>query len=313
MHIAILGAGSLGSLFGGLLARERPVTLIGHEGEHIRVIREQGLEIADPDGDSFHVEPRATTDHAAVADADLVVLTVKSYDTERAMRDVEPHLEDAPVLSLQNGLGNEETIAEFVPSEQVIGGTTSHGALLEKPGLVRHTGTGDTTIGAYGTIDEEETTSTPHGLSDVAAVFQEAGIETEVVTDVSRAIWEKVLVNVGINAATALARVQNGRMWDTGPGSRLLEAAVGEALEVARAAGIEFGTGTDPIELARTVARRTQTNRSSMLQDVEADRRTEIEALNGAIVRRGEAHGIDVPVNRTLADCVRLAESTDGG
>ncbi|MFB6132800.1 MAG: ketopantoate reductase family protein [Halanaeroarchaeum sp.] len=313
MHVAILGAGSLGSLFGGLLAREWPVTLIDHEGEHIQAIRERGLEVAEPDGDAFHVAPRATTDHAAVAAADLLVLTVKSYDTERGMRDVDPYLEDAPVLSLQNGLGNEETIAEFVPSGQVIGGTTSHGALLEEPGFVRHTGTGDTTIGGYGTIDEQEAASAPPELSDVAAVFGEAGIETEVVSDVSRAIWEKVLVNVGINAATALASVQNGRMEDTTPGRRLLEAAVGEALEVAEAAGIEFGGEPDPIEVAKTVARRTGTNRSSMLQDVEANRRTEIEALNGAIVRRGEEHGVGVPVNRTLADCVRLAESAVSG
>ncbi|MFB6270849.1 MAG: ketopantoate reductase family protein, partial [Halobacterium sp.] len=232
------------------------------------------------------------------SNADVLVLLVKSYDTGEAMADVAGHLEGADVLTLQNGLGNAETIAEYVPAERVVEGTTSHGAVVEGPGHVRHAGTGDTTIGRYFAENDAR-------VDAIADALTAAGIETTVTDDPERAVWTKVLVNAGINAATALARVPNGALVETNAGERLLGRAVEEGEAVARAAGVDVPA--DVVERTRSVAERTATNRSSMRQDLERGRRTEVEALNGELARRAAAHGVDAPVNQTLADLLRLA------
>ncbi|MGM0398710.1 MAG: ketopantoate reductase family protein [Halobacteriota archaeon] len=301
MHVAVLGAGSLGTLFAAKLrAAGVPVTLIGRPGRHLQVIEREGIRIHQTDATVETVPVEATDDHAAVADADWLLLAVKSYDTASAMSDVTDYLDGTTVLTVQNGLGNAETIAEFVPGERVLVGTTAHGASIPSAGHVHHAGAGETVIGRYFGDNDAE-------VDDIASTLTEAGIET-VVTDTPRdALWEKVLVNVAINAATALARVPNGHLVSYAAGERLVERAIEEALAVAHADGRSIDDGI--IGVAKTVARETAPNRSSMLQDVEAGSRTEIESLNGAIVARGVANDVDTPVNRTLADLVRLAET----
>ena len=302
MRVVLLGAGSLGSLFGGLLAAaDADVTLLGRAGEHLDAVAADGLRLARPDGRTETIRVETATDPAAASDADLLVVCVKSYDTDEAMCEVTAHLGGADVLTLQNGLGNAETIADYVPRERVIAGTTTHGATLEDPGHVRHAGTGDTTVGRYFAPNDER-------VEAVARLFTEAGVETTVADDPETAVWTKVLVNVGINAATALARVPNGALVEEAAGERLLRRAVEEGVAVARAKGVDVPE--DAIERTREVAARTATNRSSMRQDVEHGARTEIEALNGELARLASEHGIDAPVNETLADLVRLA---DGG
>ena len=301
MRVVLLGAGSLGSLFGGLLAAaDADVTLLGNAGDHLDRVAADGLRLTHPDGHTETVLVETATDPAVASDADLLVVCVKAYDTDEAVRGVAPHLGDADVLTLQNGLGNAETIAEHVPRERVIAGTTTHGASLEGPGRVRHAGTGDTTVGRYFAPNDER-------VEAVASLLTDAGVETTVADDPESAVWTKVLVNVGINAATALARVPNGALVEEAAGERLLRRAVQEGVAVARAEGV--GVPEDAVERAREVAARTATNRSSMRQDVERGTRTEIESLNGELARRGGAHGVDAPVNETLADLVRLAGS----
>lgn len=299
MRVVLLGAGSLGSLFGGLLAAaDADVTLLGRDGDHLDAVAADGLRLTPPDGRTETVRVETATDPAAASEADLLVVCVKSYDTDEAMREVAPHLDGTDVLTLQNGLGNAETIAEHVPRERVIAGTTTHGASLEDPGHVRHAGTGDTTVGRYFTPNDDR-------VERVAALLTEAGVETTVTDDPERTVWTKVLVNAGINAATALARVPNGVLLEGAAGERLLRRAVEEGASVARADGVDVSD--DVVEQARQVATRTATNRSSMWQDVERGTRTEIESLNGELARLAEKHGVDAPVNETLADLVRLA------
>lgn len=301
MHVAVLGAGALGSLVAARLAGSTAsVTVVGRPGHHFDAMRAEGLVLQTPAGDRETVAVEATTDYAAVGAADVLVLTVKSYDTSEAMADVADHLGDADVLTLQNGLGNAETIADFVAPERVVAGTTTHGAVLPAPGVVRHAGRGETRVGRYFAANDER-------VADIAGLLSEAGIETDVVSDVADAVWEKVLVNVGINAATALARVPNGRLVESAAGEGLLARAVEEGAAVAAAEGRTVPD--DVVERTRAVARATATNRSSMRQDVERGSRTEIESLNGAIVRRADDHGLWAPVNRTLADLVRLTET----
>jgi 2-dehydropantoate 2-reductase len=302
MRVAILGSGAMGSLYGGRLAQSGvEVTLVDIWDEHVETIQSDGLRIATDDGVDG-VDVAATTDPDAVGPVDLVVVFVKSTATETAMADAEEAglLEGADVLTLQNGLGNPETIAEFVSAERVIAGVTSHGATLEGPGRIFHAGAGPTVIGRYFTANDER-------VEAIADAFREAGFETDVIDAVETAIWEKVLVNIGINAPTALARVENGALAATAPGRRLVEAAVTEAAEVAHAQGYEIRD--DIVEHVLAAAEATGENRSSMRQDGEAGRRTEIERLHGAVVDRAESAGIDVPVNRTLADLVRLVDT----
>ncbi|MCG1002693.1 MULTISPECIES: ketopantoate reductase family protein [Halobacterium] len=300
MRVVVVGAGSLGSLLAGALATaDADVILLGRDSEHVRRVHEDGLRFTHPDGSDERISLDVASERAAAADADLLVVCVKSYDTNEAITGVAEHLGDADVLTLQNGLGNAETIAEHVPRERVLAGTTTHGAVIEAPGHVRHAGRGDTTLGRYFAANDAR-------VDAVADCLTAAGVETTVTDDPEAAVWTKVLVNAGINAATALARVPNGALVESEHGERVLRRAVEEGVAVARSEGI--AVPDDVVERTRTVAERTASNRSSMRQDVERGGRTEIEALNGALVRRGASHGVETPVNETLADLVRLTE-----
>lgn len=304
MHVAVLGAGALGSLFAAKLgAAGTSVTLVGRQNNHLDAVESNGITISFPDGDTDTVPVEVTTEYDAVADADWLLLAVKSYDTASAMDDVADALDETSVLTVQNGLGNAETIAEYVAPRQVLVGTTAHGASIPEPGHVDHAGTGETAIGRYFVDNDGE-------VGEIAATLTRAGIETTVTERPRDALWEKVLVNVAINATTALARVPNGHLVRYPAGERLVERALEEGQAVARAEGRDIPD--DIVDRAKGVARRTARNRSSMRQDIEAGSQTEVEALNGAIVSRAQVHHIETPVNRTLADLVRLAETIAG-
>lgn len=311
MEIAVVGAGSMGSLFGGLLAADgADVTLVNRSLEHVEAINEHGLVLVDdtgPERTERLVSVPATTQPGAIGTVDLVLLFVKSHATAAAMADATPLLGPATdVLTLQNGLGNAETIAEHVPDERVLAGVTTHGAIREAPGRVRHTGLGDTVIGRYFGGEGGADSGDDQRVREIADRFVDAGIPTDVATDVPTLLWEKVLVNVGINAPTALARVPNGALVESDAGERLLERAVREAEQVARATGHDVRE--DIVDYTRSVAERTAGNHSSMRQDVESGRRTEVEALYGAVVEHAEGTDSAAPVCRTLADLVRLTE-----
>lgn len=306
MRVVVQGPGSLGSLVAGLLAAAgEDVALLGRpDSDHLDRVAAEGLVVEGPDGSQRTTHPATATDPAVVADADLVVVCVKSYDTEAAAEALSGSLAGAGVLTLQNGLGNAETLAEYVPETAVLAGTTTHGAVLEGPGVVRHAGAGETTVGRYAG-------ETDGFVREVADTLSAAGLGAAVTDDPQRAVWTKVLVNVGINAATALARVPNGALVEHEAGERLLERAVEEGATVARAEGVDVPD--DAVERAREVAQRTASNHSSMRQDLERGSRTEVEALHGALADRAREHGVDAHVNQTLADLVRLAERAGGG
>ncbi|WP_227375181.1 ketopantoate reductase family protein [Haladaptatus halobius] len=293
MDIVVFGAGSLGSLVGGLLAREHAVTLIARD-PHVTAVREAGLHVGGEF--DFRVRPDAT---AAGTDlhADCAVVTVKAFNTENAARQLATGEFDA-VLSLQNGMGNEGTLAEYVNCP-VIAGTATYGAVRTGPGEVECTGVGNVVLGAR-----------EGGRSDAArrvgAAFAEAGIETEVAEDMPHRLWEKLAVNAGINPTTALARVENEALA-AGDACEIASAAARETAGVARAEGVELAD-KDAVAAVAAVAEATAANTSSMRQDVEAGRRTEVDAINGYVVSRGRERGVETPVNRTLVGLVRAWE-----
>ncbi|QLG28411.1 ketopantoate reductase family protein [Halorarum halophilum] len=293
MDIVVFGAGALGSLVGGALAGKHAVTLVGRD-PHVARIREDGLRISG-ELDAL-VHPEATTDPAGLV-ADLALVTVKAYDTAEAAEALADGDVDL-VCSLQNGL-TEGTLRERL-GDRVLAGTATYGAELVDPGHVRCTGLGRIHVGELddGGSDRAER---------VAAAFRAAELDCEADPAMARRRWEKLAVNAGINAVTALAGVENGALAGP-PGARTAERAARETARVARAEGVDL-TDDDAVTALRDVVDETAANRSSMYQDVRAGRRTEVEAINGAVVDLGRANAVATPTNGTLAELVRTWEA----
>jgi 2-dehydropantoate 2-reductase len=294
MDIVVFGAGSLGSLVGGLLAAEHDVTLVGRN-PHMSTVAAEGLSITgEVDREVTAIE--ATT---AVPEAtELVLLTTKAYDTAAAADALAGGRRDA-VISLQNGLGNEELLKDRL-SCAVLAGTCTYGARLVEPGVVECTGEGAIAFGP-----RQGGRNARADLLDED--FRGSEVDIHVATDMPRRLWEKLAVNAGINAATALARVDNGALVD-GHARGVAQAAAREAALVAR----DLGVPVDPDEAVTAVldvAEATAANVSSMRADVEAGSRTEIDAINGAVLDHTEG---EVPVNETLVGLLRAWEAGQG-
>ncbi len=297
MKIVVFGAGSLGSLVGGVLAGEHDVTLVSR-ATHVEAVRTDGLRL---EGElTEHVHPAVTVDGRGL-EADLAVVTVKSFDTDEAARTLATGSIGA-ALSLQNGMGNEETLAAALEAP-VIAGTVTYGAVLRAPGVVECTGIGEIVLGPH----EGGTSAVATRVGDA---FSSAGLETTVASDLSRRLWEKLAVNAGINAVTALARAENRAVLE-GETNRLARAAARETARVARAHGVGL-SNREALAAMESVAVATADNTSSMLQDVRAGRRTEVDAINGYVVDRAAERGLEVPTNRTLSALVRTWERENG-
>ena len=288
MRVVVFGAGSLGSLVGGLLTRRHDVTLVGRQ-PHIQAIEESGLVIAGVV--EAVVVPHAVESVKGLQQADMVVITVKSYDTEAALEAVRPLVaEGTLVVSLQNGLKNAELITMAYPGKAVIG-VTSLGATKSGPGRVYYAGEGDTYFGVWKGEDMI--------AEKVAEVFNSIGLDSYVTEDIIAELWAKAIINAAINPVTAIAHCKNGRILKDESLLKVVELACREGQRAAKASGVDLGDG-DMFDRLKLVLRRTSDNKSSMLQDVERRKRTEIDEISGEIVRRAEAAGVDTPVIRAL-------------
>ncbi len=287
--VQIFGAGALGSLFGAL------IQLSGHEvvfvarGDQLKALRNllriEGLMRAE-----LKVKAKAEPE-----DADVTFVTVKAYDTRNAAEKLSS-IDPGVVCSLQNGIGNEEILAEYF--DDVVGGVTTYGANVKVPGTVVFAGKGETFIGKF----------KGGGVSLVEEVLESSGIAVKVVEDIKEKIWEKAVINSVINPITALFDVKNGEIVKNEFLWRLAERTAKESQKVAESVGYRFNA----VEVVRSVAERTAENVSSMLQDIRRGRRTEIDYINGAIVREGEKRGVEVCYNRFLWDSVKALERVRG-
>ncbi len=301
MRIAMVGAGAMGSLFGGLLACVADVWLVDPWREHVEAIRREGLRLLEPDGEHT-VNVPATSDPTEVGAVDLAIVFVKSHQTPWAADIAGQLLEpDGLALTLQNGLGNGAVLAQTLGTARVWVGVTAHGATLLGPGSVRHAGSGPTHLALRTDVADK--------VEEAVRLFRQAGLETHLSEDLDSLIWGKLIVNVGINALTAILRVPNGVLAADDVARALMERAVAEAVAVAQAKGISLPYA-DPLQRVREVAVATAANRSSMLQDVLRGSATEIAVINGAVVREARRLGLSAPVNELLTDLVRAVEST---
>ncbi|MFZ5762402.1 MAG: ketopantoate reductase family protein [Thermodesulfobacteriota bacterium] len=304
MRTVVIGPGALGSLFAVrlFLAGGHEVRLLDHDPQRAALLNEQGFSFA-ADGKTHRLALPVTTDPAAIAEADLLLLCVKAPAVAAALARLRPHWPPGGLLlAFQNGISHLDPLASLPPSCRWGLGVTTEGANLSGPGQVRHGGQGLTRLGFIGQQPERVAAQ----LAAVAEAFSAAGLASEVVADIRVVLWQKLLVNVGINALTALYDCPNGGLPAIPSARARLIAAVAEGARVAAAQGIVIPA--DPVALTLQVCRDTAANISSMLQDVRNRRLTEIGAINGAIVVLGERLAIPTPVNRELTQAIRALE-----
>lgn len=293
MRVAILGAGAIGGYYGALLAQAGEDVVFVARGAHLQALSSRGLSVQTADAEST-VCVTAVGHTDAVGPVDLVLFCVKSYDTDAAAKSLGPLMTPRTlVLTLQNGLDNVEAIASVVGWEAVLVGSVYVALQLIAPGVILHSG-GEGRI-VFGELAGGPTERTRR----IAEVFQHAGIVHEVSTDMPRILWEKFLFITGVGGITALARSGIGPLLASAEGRRLLTVSCAEVDAVARAEGIHLGS--DAVERILTQAANLAPQwQSSMARDLEVGRRLEVEALSGAVVRRGRKYDIPTPVHQAI-------------
>jgi 2-dehydropantoate 2-reductase len=295
--LLIVGTGALASLFAARLAAAGlAVKMLGTWPEGLRALRAGGVRLVEPDGREIQARVQVAEDPSACRGTRFALVLVKSWQTARAARQLRACLaEDGLALTLQNGLGNREALAQALGAARVALGVTTTGASLLNPGWVRLAGNGAITLGEH-----------PR-LGPLAVLLGAAGFTVETVADTSSLLWGKLVVNAAINPLTALLDAPNGELLARPAGRALLAAVANEAAAVAAALGVRLPY-PDPVAAVEDVARRTGANFSSMLRDVQRGAPTEIDAINGAIVQAGERAGVPVPLNRALWLLIKSVE-----
>ena len=306
---AVVGSGAVGCYFGGMLARAgAPVVLIGR-AKHVEAFNRNGLRMETTRFEET-VPVSASTDLAAACEAQLVLFCVKSIDSEPVAKLLAPHLaRDALVLDLQNGVDNVRRICTQL-SNPVVAAVVYVACEMIDAGRMKHHGRGDLVIGSMDSITGHSM-PTRAQLEMLATLLARAEIPCVISEDIEGDLWFKFLINCAYNAISALGRSRYARMTSTPESRRVMEDAVREVLAVAHATGVRMPAG-DLTAKAIALADAMPQQLSSMAQDLERGKRTEIDDLNGFVVMRGEALGVPTPVNRTLQALVKLAESRSG-
>ena len=290
MKVTVIGPGAMGCLFAARLARGGArVHLVDHRADRASRLDRSGITVETAE-ETFVERPSVTT-HIPSGQDFILVLT-KAYST--AVLSFPP---DAPILTLQNGLGNVEALCSMVGSARVMAGATTEAATLLAEGRTRHAAAGRTAFGAW--------TSCP--TEDAAETLRQAGFNIEVTDSPGQLIWEKVAVNSGINPLTALLNVPNGQLLEQKDVRELMRDLVVEAAKVASTEGYRFARSL--VEMAEDTCRQTADNISSMLQDVRAGRKTEIEAITGEILRRAQLASLPTPRTRVVYQLLRGLEN----
>jgi 2-dehydropantoate 2-reductase len=297
VKIGIVGAGAIGLTFAAALASAHDVVVLARRAAVAERIAHDGIALAGELEDE-QIPVAATADASALADRDAVIVAVKSQSTAEALAPLRGILRpNALVASVQNGIENAEVARAALPGTRVVAGSTTQGAVALGDGRVRPIGRGVTTF-------ERDDAASPTS-EELAAAFAAAGLEARVTGDAAAMLWRKLVVNAAINPLCALAGRANGAVVTDPDLQPLARALAAEAAAVALAEGADIGDAWAIVEAAATGS---MANRNSMLQDLDAGRPTEIEALSGAVVRRGRARGVPVPLTETVLRLVRARE-----
>jgi 2-dehydropantoate 2-reductase len=290
MKISVVGPGAIGILFAIRLTESaQTVTLVDHDTDRAERLAKSGLSLITENDITITTKPATAT--AIPAKQDLIIVCTKSYATQSLELP-----SNIPVLTIQNGLGNVETLCKIVGSSNVIAGSTSEAATLLEEGQIRHAASGITTLGAWAGCSTE---SAEHALKNV-------GFDIQATMFPGQMLWEKAVINAGINPLTALLNVPNGHLLHQKEIRQLMRDLVVEAARVASTEGYRFEYSL--VEKAEEVCKKTASNISSMLQDVRDNRQTEIEAISGEILRRCDAASLTAPRTRVIYQLIKGME-----
>ncbi len=304
--VAVVGAGAVGCFYGAMLARAGARVILIGRAVHVDAIARDGLRL-DMAGQVETLRVEASTDLAAVRDADLVLFCVKSTDTDAVARDLAPLLgPHAAILSLQNGVENAATITRHV-RQTVVPAVVYVATAMGGPGLVRHFGRGDLVIGALNAQAQREP-AVDALLHDLVALFGQARVKVTISADVMAELWSKLLVNCAYNAISALAQAPYAKLAAQPEVREVQVAIVREVVALARAEGIALQFEPS-LEAMDRIATAMPAQFSSTAQDMARRKPSEIDHLNGFVARRGRELGVDVPINQTLYALVKLVEA----
>lgn len=301
MKIVIIGAGAMGCLYGAYLSRKHEVIMLDSFDKQVEAINQNGISVLEEDG----TENKFTNVKACISGeykdaADLVVVFVKSTFTEDALRDNKKLFGDKTlVMTLQNGAGNDRKIAKYVNKKNIIIGTSKHNSVNMGGGKIRHSGSGETTIGS----NLENNTN----LDKIQAILEESGFKVEKTNDIQRVIWSKLFVNLSINTFTAITRAPIGSMIENKYAWDFAEKMICEAVDVAEADGTHFSY-REVLNMVHHVCEDAGKGYSSMSQDVMNCRLTEIDAINGAIVEQAKLYNVKVHYNSLIVDLIHAIE-----
>jgi len=298
--IAVVGAGAVGGYFGGLLARAgAPVMFIGRPG-FVDAVKRDGL-LLDTVQFKEHVKVETSSDLAAARDAEIVLFCVKTTDTAETAKALGPLLaKNALVVSMQNGVDNAEQI-QAASGLHALAAAVYVAASVPSPGTVKHVGRGDLVVGPKNVATER-----------IAAVFERAGVPCKISDHLATELWTKLVWNCGLNAVSALGKATYGDIIANEDARQLVEGAVFEVIFVAKATGVHLPLFDDPkaaMAGGYRIAEAMAATRSSTAQDMMRGKKTEIDSLNGFIVRKGRALGVPTPINHALFSLVKLAEA----
>lgn len=300
MNICIYGAGAIGSLFGAWFSKQNKVTCISRKN-HVRAIQTHGLLITGKTQYQGTI-PFYENLNNLTKPPDLIIVTVKAYDTLTAGKEILKFMkDDTMVLSIQNGLENIEKLTSIIPEKQILAGITSHGSLFLQPGVIKHTGVGKTRIGELdGTLSKR--------IRKLQEIFIKSGIFVEMSTNIKKDIWKKAIVNASINPLTAIFQCQNGYLLENPILKELVNKVCEESTIIANSNGYDLDV-KDMIAYTNEVISDTKLNISSMLQSIHQKKKTELYEINGAILKAGKEKNCPVSLNDMITHIIPLMYS----
>ena len=296
LKIGIAGPGAVGGYYGALLTRAgMDVKFLGR-GRHLDVMKEKGLSVKSYKGD-FHISPFASDDPAEIGSCDLILFCVKSFDSANMARFIQPMVGPSTViLSLQNGVENEEILGNIYGADKVLAGVAFIGSRIEKPGVIVHTASGNITFGEPDGGSSDRT-------KELEEIFNSAGIKARLSDDIRKVMWQKMVWNCGFNAITALTRCSASEVLLVQETREIVRKTMEEVIAVAAALGVKFDASLPEKTIAHT--EKQGEIRTSMLVDMEKGQKMEIDGLNGIVCHKGGEKGVPTPTNDVLYGMIK--------
>lgn len=303
MKIVVIGAGAMGCLYGGYLSKNNDVVLLDTYKPQVDAINNNGITVLEDDGSTNHYSNvKAYLSGTYKGEADLVIIFVKASGTRASLEENKDLFKDNTiVMTLQNGFGNEEIVKEFVKLENIVVGTSQHNSINLGDGRVKHSGTGKTTIGSL--------TKENNSLEKIKEVIIGAGLKAEISDDIKRLMWAKLFVNLSSNTFTAITQAPICSLIESDNTWEYAKKLIKEAIEVAKADGQEFNYD-EVLANVKHLCQDDGNGFTSMSQDVKNKRVTEIETINGSVVKKGKMYNIPTPYNELVVNIIHSIEDT---